>query len=62
MSMQEHVESLRSKHARLEQLIADETHRPHPDQGRVVQLKKEKLKVKEAIELIKPQLESASTH
>lgn len=62
MSMHEHVESLRSKHARLEQLINDEVHRPLPDQGRVAQLKKEKLRVKEAIEQIRPSQRFATTH
>lgn len=50
MAMQEHIESLRSKHARLEQLISEEQHRPMPDQSTLSRLKKEKLKLKEAIE------------
>lgn len=50
MAMHEHVESLRSKHARLEQLITDEMHRPMPDQTTLSRLKKEKLRLKEAIE------------
>ncbi|MDF1585297.1 YdcH family protein [Marinimicrococcus flavescens] len=50
MAMQEHVESLRSKHARLDQLITDELHRPMPDQSTLSRLKREKLKLKEAIE------------
>lgn len=53
MPMQEHVESLRSKHARLEQLIEEELHRPLPDQGVISRLKKEKLKIKEEIERIR---------
>lgn len=50
MAMHEHVESLRSKHARLEQLITDEMHRPMPDQTTLSRLKKEKLRLKETIE------------
>jgi hypothetical protein len=50
MSMYEHVDSLRTKHARLEQLIDDELHRPLPDQPTVSRLKKEKLRIKEEIE------------
>ena len=51
MPIQEHVESLRAKHAKLEEMIADELHRPLPDQTALAQLKKEKLKIKEQIEL-----------
>jgi hypothetical protein len=50
MSMHEHVDSLRSKHARLEQLIDEELHRPLPDQTTVSRLKKEKLRIKDEIE------------
>ena len=50
MSMDDHVDSLRNKHARLEQLIDDEQHRPLPDQVTVSRLKKEKLRIKEEIE------------
>jgi hypothetical protein len=48
--MDEHVDSLRSKHARLEQMIDDEQHRPMPDQAMVSRLKKEKLRIKDEIE------------
>jgi len=51
MSLQEHVESLRAKHALLEQRIEDEQHRPLPDQIALAKLKKEKLRVKEEISL-----------
>lgn len=50
MSMAEHIDALRTKHANLEKQIAQELHRPLPDQAILVKLKKEKLKVKEAIE------------
>jgi len=50
MSLHEHVDSLRAKHARLEQLIDDEQHRPLPDNTVLVRLKREKLRLKEAIE------------
>ena len=32
MALQEHVDSLRTKHAQLEQMIDEELHRPLPDQ------------------------------
>jgi uncharacterized protein (TIGR02444 family) len=50
MSLHEHVDSLRAKHARLEQQIDEEQHRPMPDSIILVKLKREKLRLKEAIE------------
>jgi hypothetical protein len=49
MSMHDHVESLRSKHAHLEQEIDDELHRPLPDQSVLTRLKREKLRIKDEI-------------
>ncbi len=54
MSMHEHVDSLRTKHAHLEALIDEEMHRPLPDQTTVTRLKREKLKIKEEIERLLP--------
>jgi hypothetical protein len=65
MPMQEHIESLRSKHARLEELIQEELHRPLPDQGVISRLKKEKLRIKEQIERIRgtpSRPDSVATH
>ncbi|MCS6778707.1 MAG: DUF465 domain-containing protein [Geminicoccaceae bacterium] len=65
MPMQEHIESLRSKHARLEELIQEELHRPLPDQGLISRLKKEKLRIKEEIERSRAELdrpERLATH
>lgn len=53
MSMHEHVDSLRTKHARLEEMIDEELHRPMPDQPTVSRLKKEKLRIKEEIERLR---------
>jgi len=47
---------LRTKHARLEQLIDDELHRPLPDQSTLSRLKKEKLRIKEEIERARPEM------
>ena len=47
------LDSLRAKHAELEAEIDVEVHRPHPDDGRLVELKKEKLRVKDKIEGIR---------
>jgi hypothetical protein len=49
MTMQDYVESLRSKHAMLEQQIDDEMHRPLPDQSVLTRLKREKLRIKDEI-------------
>ena len=54
MSMLEHVDSLRTKHAHLDELIDEEMHRPMPDQAIVTRLKKEKLRLKEEIERLQP--------
>lgn len=43
------VETLREKHASLQQLLDDETRRPMPDQGTISQLKREKLLIKDRI-------------
>lgn len=49
MTMQDYVESLRSKHALLEQQIDNEMHRPLPDQAVLSRLKREKLRIKDEI-------------
>ena len=54
MSMLEHVDSLRTKHAHLDEQIDKEMHRPMPDQAIVTRLKKEKLRLKEEIERLRP--------
>jgi hypothetical protein len=47
MTMHDYVESLRSKHALLEQQIDAEMHRPLPDQMILTRLKREKLRIKD---------------
>lgn len=49
MTVQDYVESLRNKHAHLEQQIDDELHRPLPDQAVLTRLKREKLRIKDEI-------------
>lgn len=44
-----HVAALETRHAGLEARIEDEHHRPLPDDLRLVQLKKEKLRLKDTI-------------
>ncbi|NIR74248.1 MAG: DUF465 domain-containing protein [Gemmatimonadetes bacterium] len=49
MSADERIDSLRAKHASLEKAIEEENQRPHPDDFRLSQLKREKLRVKDQI-------------
>ncbi len=49
MSMQDHIEALREKHASLERAIDDEVHRPLPNQDTVHDLKRQKLRIKDEI-------------
>ena len=44
-----HMSALETKHADLDARITEENQRPHPDDALLARLKKEKLKVKEAI-------------
>ena len=44
-----HQTALETKHATLDQRIAQETHRPRPDETLIAGLKKQKLRVKEEI-------------
>lgn len=62
MSMPEHLDSLQSKHARLERLIDDEQHRPLPDTTALIRLKKEKLRIKEELERLRQDGKSVSAY
>ena len=44
-----HRSALEAKHASIDQRIVDETHRPLPDSAMIAALKKQKLKIKEAM-------------
>ena len=47
MGLIDHVEALRAKHADLENLIAEETRRPHPNDEELSRLKRQKLLLKD---------------
>ncbi|MBK8906654.1 MAG: YdcH family protein [Rhodospirillales bacterium] len=49
MSLDERIESLRSKHRALEAAIEVENNRPHPDDIEINRLKKQKLSIKDEI-------------
>jgi hypothetical protein len=43
------ADSLESKHAALHAMIAEEEHRPHPNENLLHQLKKDKLRLKDEL-------------
>jgi hypothetical protein len=47
MSMSERIDSLRAKHAALDQQLEEETHRPFPNADELNRLKRAKLKLKD---------------
>jgi hypothetical protein len=47
--MDNHSSALVTRHAGLDARIADESRRPSPDQTIIVSLKKQKLRIKEAL-------------
>jgi hypothetical protein len=49
MGTVDHIEALRAKHASLEQAIAKESTRPHPNDDAICSLKKRKLQIKDQI-------------
>ena len=49
MTLDERIESLKAKHARLELEIDEESHRPMPDNVHLAELKREKLRLKDEI-------------
>jgi len=49
MTADERLDALRVKHATLEREIDDEIHRPLPDELRLTELKREKLRIKDEI-------------
>ncbi len=49
MDAETRVTALNSKHAYLDQVIEQETHRPSPDYVRITELKREKLRIKDEL-------------
>ena len=47
MTTDERLDALRVKHANLEKQIEEEVHRPLPDELRLTELKREKLRIKD---------------
>jgi hypothetical protein len=53
MTQQARIESLKTRHASLDTRIAEEDHRPQPDQDALNRLKLEKLRIKEEMERLR---------
>ena len=49
MAIDDRIETLKTKHADLEQQITAENTRPHPDEGLISDLKKQKLRIKDEL-------------
>ncbi|MBF0355650.1 MAG: DUF465 domain-containing protein [Alphaproteobacteria bacterium] len=54
MSIEDRLESLRTKHAALENELEDETRRPHPDDVHIHDLKRQKLRLKDEMLRLSP--------
>lgn len=54
MSLDTHLDQLKERHAALEARILDEDQRPRPDSETLTRLKVEKLRLKEAMERLRP--------
>lgn len=60
MTVAEHVEALRAKHASLKQAVEQENQRPHPDDLHVAELKREKLRIKDEIVRLEAELSTSA--
>lgn len=49
MSLADHIEALKQKHAELESELEDESSRPMPDMAAITDLKRQKLAIKDEI-------------
>lgn len=49
MSVDERIQSLKVRHSQLENELEQETHRPHPDDVHITEIKRQKLRLKDQI-------------
>ncbi len=56
MSLQSRIDSLKDRHASLDEQIADESHRPRPDDAALARIKLEKLRLKQEMERLRGQI------
>lgn len=52
MATADRVETLKAKHAALDQALQAETTRPHPDDNAIATLKRQKLKLKDTLKTL----------
>lgn len=52
MSSDDHVDALKAKHAALEAALGEENRRPNPDTVAIVELKRQKLRIKDELQRI----------
>jgi hypothetical protein len=52
MSLQDRIESLRARHQSLELALQEEIHRPLPNEDLIHDIKRQKLKIKDQIQLL----------
>ena len=62
MSMASHLSALEEKHQALERQIEDELTHPAADEGRLRELKRKKLKLKDEIAKLRAAPESTTVH
>lgn len=62
MSIESHISALQLKHRSLEQQIESELSRPAVDDVRLAELKREKLRLKEAITRLRKDVEGNTIH
>ena len=55
MAIKAHMETLNERHQRLEAAITDETKHPAHDELRIVELKRQKLRIKDQLEELRSQ-------
>lgn len=49
MSVEERIQSLKLRHTQLDNELEQETHRPHPDDLHIAEIKRQKLRLKDEI-------------
>ena len=60
MSLQDRIESLRARHQSLELALQEEIHRPMPNEDLIHDIKRQKLKIKDEIQLLEHGRQPAS--
>jgi hypothetical protein len=58
MSLDARLNALRTRHRELEDALDRESGRPHPDDNRIAEIKREKLRLKDEIERLQHKVEA----